>query len=135
TTILSVANVNRPPTMNPVAHMTVDEGSTADQAISGSDPDGDALTFQKYGGPAFMTVTTSTATTGNIHVAPGASDANTYSAAVSAVDPFNASFTTGFQITVNNVNRAPTLDPLTNMFVAENATSDQAINGSDPDGD
>ena len=134
-TTLNIANTNRPPTMNIPAGMTVSEGATADQVLTGSDPDGDALTFQKFGGPTFMTVTTTNATTGNVHLAPGFSDGGTYSAAVSAVDPSNASFTSGLAITVLETNRAPTLDPVSNMIVAENATADQTISGSDPDGD
>src|SRR2546422_11548908 len=58
-----------------IANMTVTEGGTADQVITGIDPDGDALTFTKAAGPAYMTVATTNATTGSIHLAPGISDA------------------------------------------------------------
>ncbi|TMQ62707.1 MAG: PKD domain-containing protein, partial [Candidatus Eisenbacteria bacterium] len=42
---------NRAPTLSQPANMTVAQGATADQAITGSDPDGDALTFSKVSGP------------------------------------------------------------------------------------
>src|SRR5439155_347182 len=122
------------PILNAIANMTVAEGATTDQAVTGSDPDGDALTFTKAGGPSFLTVTTTSPTTGNIHLAPGFSDAGTYAASASASDG-SLSDTKPFQITVTNVNRAPTLNAIANMTEAEGATADQAVTGSDPDGD
>src|SRR5207247_4817803 len=79
-TTLTIANTNRAPTLNAIANMTVNENATADQVITGTDPDGNALTFTKAAGPTFMTVTTTNATTGNIHLAPGFSDSGTYGA-------------------------------------------------------
>src|SRR5439155_5093540 len=125
---------NRAPILNAIANMTVAEGATTDQAVTGSDPDGDALTFTKAGGPSFLTVTTTSPTTGNIHLAPGFSDAGTYAASAAASDG-SLSDTKPFQITVTNVNQAPTLNAIANMTVAEGATADQAVTGSDPDGD
>src|SRR5437762_3528960 len=65
-----------PPQLAQPADMTVDEGATADQTITGTDPDGDPLTFSKVSlGPTFMTVTTTNPGTGtaagNVHLAPG----------------------------------------------------------------
>jgi hypothetical protein len=93
---------NRAPTLTQPSNMTVDEGATADQVLSGSDPDGDALTFTKADGPGFMTVTTTNATTGNVHLAPGFSDAGVHGATVRASDGA-LSDEKSFQITVNNV--------------------------------
>jgi len=75
TTSLVIANTNRPPTLNPVANMST--CGPPDQTITGSDPDGDALTFSKAAGPTFMTVTTTSPTVGNIHIAPGFADGPT----------------------------------------------------------
>jgi len=66
--------------------MTLDEGTTADQVLTASDPDAEALTFTKVAGPAFMSVTTTNATTGNVHLAPGFTDAGTSGATVRASD-------------------------------------------------
>jgi PKD repeat protein len=132
---VTVLNVNRAPTLDPVADMTVAEGSTGDQAISGSDPDGDGLTFSKVAGPTFMTVTTTSLTTGNIHVAPGFSDAGVSSATVRASDG-SLSADRGFSINVcDGCARPPVLAQPANMTVAEGATADQAVFASDPDGD
>jgi hypothetical protein len=96
---------NAAPTLTQPSNMTVDEGATADQVLSGSDPDGDALTFTKADGPGFMTVTTTNATTGNVHLAPGFSDAGVHGATVRASDGA-LSDEKSFQITVNNVEGA-----------------------------
>jgi len=72
TTVLTISvQANRAPTLNAIANMTVNENATADQVITGTDADANALTFTKAAGPTFMTVTTTNATTGNIHLAPG----------------------------------------------------------------
>jgi PKD repeat protein len=115
--------------------MTVAEGATADQVITGTDPDGDALTFSLVSGPTYASVTTTNATTGNIHLAPGFSDSGTASAVARATDTGGLTNDKTFTITVNNTNRAPTLNQPTNMSVAQGGTSDQVITGTDPDGD
>ncbi|TMQ56634.1 MAG: PKD domain-containing protein, partial [Candidatus Eisenbacteria bacterium] len=127
--------VNRAPTLNPVANMTVPEGATADQAITGSDPDGDALAFSKVAGPTFMTVTTTSPTAGNIHVAPGFADAGVYSATVRASDG-SLSSDRSFSIDIcQGCGRAPVLNPIANMTVCSGVTADQTITATDPDGD
>ena len=131
---VTVTNTNRAPTLTQPANMTVNEGATADQALNGTDPDGDALTFAKVSGPTYLTVTTTNPTTGNAHLAPGFTDAGTAAATVSASDG-SLSDSKSFSITVNNVDRAPTLDAVANMTVTQGATADQAITASDPDGD
>jgi len=132
--MITVNNMTRTPVLNATANMTVDENASADQTITGSDADGQALTFSKASGPAFMTVTTTNATTGNVHLAPGFSDAGTYAASASASDGV-ASDTKSFTITVNNVDRAPVLNAIANQTVAEGATADVAVTATDADGD
>src|SRR2546428_12460123 len=82
-----------------------------------------------------MTVTTTSATAGNIHVAPGSSEpAGTSSATVRASDGSLTNDKT-LTITVNTAgNRAPTLSQPANMTVNEGATADQTLNATDPDG-
>jgi hypothetical protein len=118
--------------------MTVDENATADQTLNATDPDGNPITFSLVSGPSFATVTTTNAgtgtATGNIHLAPGFNDSGTFSATVRASDG-TANDDKTLTITVNNVNRAPTLVQPSNMTVTEGGTADQTITGSDPDGD
>lgn len=122
------------PTLDQPADMTVNEGATADQILTATDPDGDPLTFVTVSGPTYSTVTTTNATTGNIHLAPGFLDQGTTSATVRATDGTLGS-DKSFAITVNGVNRAPVLTQPANMFVEPAGTKDQVLTASDPDGD
>jgi len=132
---ITVNNVNGAPILNQPADMIcVAEGTTADQAISASDPDGDPLTFSKVAGPVYMTVTTTSPTTGNIRLAPGFSDAGTAIGTVQVSD--GALFDSkSFSIRVGCPNRPPVLNPAANMTVNEAATADQMLNATDADGD
>jgi PKD repeat protein len=137
TLTVTVTNVNRAPDLNPIANMTVTEGATADQTVTGSDPDGDALTFTKGTGPAFMTVTTTNATSGNIHLAPGAATAGTYAASVVASDG-SLTDTESFVITVSPAagNQAPVADaggPYSGTVGV--AVTFSGAGSTDPDGD
>src|ERR1041385_2949152 len=119
--------------------MAAAEGATADQSITATDQDGNTLSFSLVTGPTFATVTTVTGGTGtgtgNIHLAPGFSDAGTYTATVRADDGAGGTNDKTLTITVTNTNRAPVLNAISPMVVTENATADQTITGSDPDGD
>src|SRR5947208_16819945 len=108
--------------------MTAAEGATTDQAVTGSDPDGDALTFTKAGGPSFLTVSTTNPTTGSIHLAPGVRDAGTYAASASASDG-TLRDTNPVQITVTNANQALTLNASQSKTAAEAASATQAVTG------
>ena len=132
---IEVNNVNRPPTMNPLSPMTVNEGGTADQALSASDPDGDAVRFERSSGPSWVIVTTSGSGVGNVHLQPSFSDAGTASATISAVDPSNASANSGLFISVNNVDRPVLMAGMGNMALAAGSTADQSFTAADPDED
>jgi len=132
TTSLTIANTDRIPALNPIADMG--NCGAPDQAISGSDPDGDALTFTKAAGPTFVTVTTTGPTTGTIHLAISPAEVTgSYGATVRASDgTLNAD--RPFTITISSACRAPVLDLVADMTVREGQTSDQTITASDPDG-
>jgi PKD repeat protein len=134
---ITVGHADRPPVLSQPSNMTVDEGGTANQPISATDPDGDLITFSSSG-PAFMTLTSNAQVggtrTGNIHLAPGFSEAGTHAAAVTATSSDGAD-TKSFAITVNSVNRPPTLAQPTNMTVTEGFIANQTLAAADPDGD
>jgi hypothetical protein len=122
------------PVLQAIANMTVAEGEVADQTLHGSDPDNTPLTFTKFSGPLFMTVTTTSSTTGNVHLEPGFADAGSYSATVRASD--GALFDQkSFMILVPNVCQVPIANaggPYSGFLgvpVAFNGTG-----SSDPDG-
>ena len=74
------------PVLQPIANMTLDEGATATQIISGSDADGDPLTFSKVSGPFWLVVTTTSPTTGLITLTPDEAAGGDYVATVRASD-------------------------------------------------
>jgi PKD repeat protein len=130
-----VQGVNHAPVLTQPADMSVNENATADQQLTATDPDaGDVLTFSKVSGPAFMTVSGA----GNVHLAPGSSDAGVYTGTVRVTDNGvpSLSDTKSFEITVNNANGAPTADadgPY-NGSVGASINFD-GTGSSDPDGD
>ena len=127
--------MNRAPTLNQPTNMTVNEGVTLDQVLTGTDPDADALTFSLVSGPSYASVTTTNATTGNLHLAPGFSDAGTAAATVRAADGGGLFNDKSLTITVVNVDRPVVLNAIGNMTVAAGATADQTFTATDPDGD
>ncbi len=110
---------NSPPVLAQPANVTVNEGATANNPLSATDPDGNPLTFAKVSGPTYATVTTTTpgtgTATGNVALAPGFSDSGTATVSVNATDTGGASNGKSFPVTVNNVNRPPTLTQPANM--------------------
>jgi PKD repeat protein len=129
---ITVQAVNHPPVLAQPSDMTVNEGATADQPLSATDPDGDTVTFSKVSGPAFMTVD------GSIHLAPGSSDAGTYTGTVKATDSGSPPLSDqkSLQITVINVNGAPTANADGPYNGSVNAPVNFDGTGStDPDGD
>jgi hypothetical protein len=127
---------DRAPVLNQPSNMSVGGcgPASADQAISGSDPDGDPLTFSKVAGPTYMTVTTTSPTTGNIHLAPSPTEPTGTSTGTVRASDGTLSADRSFTITHTGTNCPPTLDPINNMFVAEGATLDQTVTGHDPNG-
>ncbi len=126
-----------PPALNPIADMTVSEGTAASQTIHAGDPDGGPLFFQKLSGPFYMTVSTVDADNGvgTIQVTPGYSDATSgVTASVGVTDGTHLA-SRSFQIVVRNVDRVPVADAggpytgITGLPVAFDGTS-----SSDPDG-
>src|SRR5439155_3967339 len=90
-----------------------------DQALTLPDPLRDSLTFTKACGRSFLTVTTTNATTGNIHLAPASGNAGTYPASVSASDGSLSDVKT-FSVIVASVGPGPNL--VTNPSFETNTT-------------
>ena len=96
---LTVNNVNRPPVLDPIGDKTMNEGDVLTIVTTGSDPDGDSLTFSASGYPAFCSwngVNTLTCT-------PSYADAGVYSGVLFRVSDGSLSDSETTTITVNNV--------------------------------
>src|SRR5258706_1644430 len=111
--------------------MTVNEGATANQALSATDADGQALTFTKAAGPTYATVTTTTPGTGtaagNLALAPGFSDSGTATISISVSDGAGGTDAKTLTVTLNHLHRQLVLARPANMTVDAVATHDKAL--------
>ena len=131
TITITVGNVNRPPVLNAIGSKSVNENVALDFTVSGSDPDGNPLTYSATGLPAGSTFN---GTSGAFSWTPSYSQAGSYNVTFTVSDgSLTASET--ITITVNNVNRPPVLNAIGAKSVSENQTLSFTISGSDPDGD
>jgi PKD repeat protein len=128
-----VNEVNIAPVLAQPSDMTVNEGASASQQLTATDADipANTLSFSKVSGPTFVTVDAA----GLVSVNPGSGDAGSYPVSVRVSDG-TANDTKSFNITVNNVNSAPTANaggPYTGVVGI--AVSMNGSASSDPDGD
>ncbi|HEX6827988.1 MAG TPA: putative Ig domain-containing protein [Burkholderiales bacterium] len=105
---ITVGNTNRAPSVNAITNKTATEGQALAFTVSGTDPDGDALTFSATGLPAGATLSP----TGAFSWTPatGQASATPYSVTVTATDngtPALTSTAVTFTITVS----APVVAP------------------------
>ncbi len=148
---ITVNNVNRAPTITPtINNQTLNENAVTDTVLTISDPDGEnintASLVVKYtngtSAPAFISLTgsgTGSTITRTLHIAPGYSDSGTYnSLRVEAADSNSiplTGYSSTFNVTVNNVNRAPTLTQPTDKTIAENSLLAFSLSATDLDND
>jgi PKD repeat protein len=130
---VTVNEVNVAPVLNQPSDMTVNEGASDTQQLTATDADlpANTLTFSKLSGPLFVTISAS----GLVTVAPGSSDAGVYPV-MARVSDGTANDTKTFNVTVVNVNNAPTADaggPYSGSTGANIAFDGSG--SSDPDGD
>jgi hypothetical protein len=132
---ISVGDVNRPPVLDPIGPLSVDEGAVLQVQITGSDLDVEqTLTFTAFDLPSGATFDPATRLfswqpaewqAGNYIVRFKVSD--------SAVPP--ESDFEDVTITVGRVNRPPVLDPIGNKGIQESELLQFVITGTDPDND
>jgi PKD repeat protein len=118
--------------LNPIGAKTVNEGQALAFTATGSDPDGNALTFTSATLPSGATLTPA----GAFSWTPDFTQAGNYNVTITVSDGALAASET-FTISVGNVNRPPVLSPspVGNRNVTVGQTLTIAITASDPDGD
>lgn len=129
-------DINNSPSLTPVADQEISEGQMLTFQVTGSDPNGDPLTFDVNGlpsGAAFES--TADPNVFNFSWTPGYDQAGDYTVNFTASDPGGLSDTINVDIIVNNVNRPPSLDPVSDRSIAETKPLTFQLTGSDPDGD
>ncbi len=130
---IDVTNVNRPPVVAAVPNQTVPEGTLLTVTPSASDPDGDTVTWSGTGLPLGASLAPAT---GVVTWTPDYTQAGVYgSLALWADDGHGGTDSAAVWITVTNVNRAPTVAPLSPVTVVEGDLVTVTPSGSDPDGD
>ncbi|MBG0749212.1 MAG: putative Ig domain-containing protein, partial [Planktothrix agardhii KL2] len=123
----NVANVNDAPTATPITAQTATEDSSFNLNIVNNFSDidaGDTLTYTATLAdgtvlPSWLTFNT---TTGTFTGTPTNADVGTLDIKVIAKDSSNATVENSFQLTVNNVNDAPTATPITAQTVNEDSS-------------
>ncbi len=130
---ITVNDVNHAPAVAAIADQTVGENALLTVTPSGSDPDGDVLTWSGSSLPSGSAVD---ANTGVFTWTPAFGDAGNYAGVtLTATDPGTLSASASFAITVTHTNRAPVVDAIANQTVAEGALLTVNPSASDADGD
>ena len=130
-TTITVINTNRPPVLSPIGGKTVSEGSNLAFTVSGSDPDGDSLTYFTGVLPSGSSFTPATRT---FSWTPAYGQAGSYQV-IFAVSDGVLSTSETITITVTEVNQAPVLATIGAKSVDELATLSFTVSATDPDGD
>lgn len=130
---ITVNSVNQPPVVNSIANQSVNENVLLTVTPVGSDPNGDVLTWSGTNLPSGSSVN---AGTGVLTWTPSYAQAGLYSGVtLTANDGHGGMAAASFNITVNNVNRPPSVNGIANVSAPEQALLTITPSGSDPDGD
>ena len=119
---------NHAPVLDPIGSKSVSENSALTFTVSATDTDGDTITYSAKDLP-----TEATFTGQSFSWTPGYTQAGSYDVNFIATDGEIEDIEI-VTITVNNVNRKPVVEPISDMTVDENTTVTFAVNATDPDG-
>ena len=133
---VNVSNTNDAPTVTPISDTSVNEDAALNYDVSGQFADadvGDTMTFSLApGAPAWVSID---ANTGVLTGTPTNDDVGTSSITVIATDGSGATAQDTFDITVNNTNDAPTVTPISDTSVNEDAALNYDVSGQFADAD
>ena len=127
-----ITDVNRPPQIQPVDAMKVDEGGALSFSLAASDEDTD--NEHRFSIDNLPDGATLDATSGSFSWTPEYDQAGTYSLNAKVSDGTAESSTT-ISITVNDVNRPPEVEEGGSVTVTVGETARLNFSASDPDGD
>ena len=131
--VITVNHVNRPPTLQQVASMSIDENQLLTLELSASDPDREdegKLVFKIANLPDLAELDP---TGGVLTWTPSYQQSGSYTFNASVEDSESLEDTKTFTITVNHVNRPPAIAAMAAQTGSENAEIRISIVGSDPD--
>ncbi|MEZ4700749.1 MAG: Ig-like domain-containing protein [Rhodothermales bacterium] len=135
---------NAPPSVTPISDQQVFEGENLQLEVSGSDPDGDALTISAVVlddqglamGAAFYNFKDNNNGTGTIKFLPDPGDFGDYAVTITASDgQLSGSTTFGLTVIAPGGNSAPVVDDMADSAVIEGNTLTVNVSASDVNGD
>ena len=132
---IDVNNINRPPSIDPVADEDATVGEFIDITIVSNDPDGDVISLVPLGViPPGAVFTDNTDGTGSLQWTPQIADVGNWPQAIIASDGMDED-TVFFLITIHAPNNPPQIDPIADQFISECDTLVVIAVASDPDED
>ncbi|WMW23067.1 putative Ig domain-containing protein [Methanolobus mangrovi] len=131
TITISVENIDRAPELDPIGNKVVNENELLSFIISATDPDGDTVAYSSNGLPAGSTLDD---VSGEFSWIPNYNDAGNYNVEFIAT-AFGVEDSETITITVENIDRAPELNPIGNKVANENELLSFTILATDSDGD
>jgi hypothetical protein len=130
TITITVNDTDGSVTLDAIGNKSVNEAELLTVAVNATDTDGDPITYSADPLPTGATFAGQTFTW-----TPGYDQAGAYNLTFLASDGGTAQDSETITITVNNTDRAVTLDAIGNKSVNEAAPLTVAVNATDPDGD
>ncbi len=127
---VTVNHINRPPTINDIEAKTVDENVALTFVLTGSDPDQEDQTSLVYS--AKQLPEGATLDGSNFAWTPGYDQSGQYTLEFTLGDG-KLSESKSMTITVNHVNRPPTIETIETKTVAENQPLEFKVTANDPD--
>jgi len=130
---INVLDTNRAPIFSTIGSKNVNEDSLLEFTILANDPDGDSVSYMASGLPSGASFLGQ-----KFSWKPSFIQSGVYTVTFIAMDQKGASSNQSMQITVNNINRVPTITsyyPLSDPIINEGSTQDFRISAEDPDND
>ncbi|HSW02344.1 MAG TPA: putative Ig domain-containing protein [Sedimentisphaerales bacterium] len=128
TITITVSRPNTAPVLGSIGDKSVNENQALSFTVSGTDADGDSLTYSATGLPGGATFNGQT-----FSWTPGFTQAGSYSVTFTVSDG-KAQASRTVAISVADVNRAPALASIGDRSVSEDNTLALTLSGTDPDG-
>lgn len=129
TITISVGNVNLPPTITPIGNRTINENQLLSFTTQATDPENNPLTYGALNLPTGSSFNSGSHT---FLWTPGYNQSGSYSVTFTVNDGFSTT-TQIIIITVNNVNRAPTISATPPVSIGEGELISVNLVASDPD--
>ena len=137
TVSIEVQNANAAPVLNPIADRTVERGGFLAILATGSDDDGDALSFRATGLPSFGTLIDNGDGSASLVFTPGPTAPLGATTITVFLSDGTVEVSTSFQLTVTSstATTPPVLGAIGNHTVTEGSSTAVTLSATDADGD